>query len=44
MGRGLIVSLTFAEETQSRQIHTGRAEEEFMHNTFLPHFSVEINL
>ena len=44
MGRDLIVSLTFAEETQSHQIYTGRAEEEFTHNTLLPHFPVKINL
>lgn len=34
MGRDLIVSLTFAEETRSHQIYTQRVEEEFTHNTF----------
>lgn len=38
MGRDLIVSLTFAEETQSHQIYAQRAEEEFTWNTFFLFF------
>ena len=44
MGRDLIVSLTSAEETQSHQIHTHRAEEEFTHHTLLLYFFLKINL